>query len=157
MPSAIAGLGWWRVRGVTALPGYSLFRTPWSTSNYSTTGTWTPNQNSGFLGGGQYYNTPAQNDQFTNNEWLNNGTYKISVLYIQSTDKAIMTWKIAGSSVGTIDAYNASNLNNIYAEITGITVVAGLSTVQVIAATKNASSSNYYIQMHTYALIRTGA
>lgn len=90
------------------------------------------------------------------NLYLDSVTWKAAMVYESDTDKAIMTIKFAGSSVGTIDMYAASNVLNNYAEVTGISVTTpGVKAVRLATPTKNASSSNYGAKFNSLALIAT--
>lgn len=142
--------------GIVATPGYSIFLLPWAGLK-ATSGTWTRDQNAVRLGGGMLDSAGAQNNSADTDEWFDAGTFKLASIYYKDTEEGIQTWKIGGSSVGTIDSYAASSSENNYTEITGITVAQGLQNLQVIAATKNGSSSNYYLRINSAALIRTGA
>ena len=153
MPHA-AGLLLHRL-GVSALPGYFIADTPWAGVK-ATTGFTNRGQASTMLSGGQFYNTPALNDLFDQDQWLATGTYKIASLHQQDTTFGICTFLFNGVSQGTIDAYNAASTVNNYVEITGLAVTAGLQTIEQKIASKNASSSNYYWAPQTTAFTRTG-
>lgn len=156
MPTSIAFFG---PRGAIATPGYFIPIIPWA-SEFSKTGVWTRGQNSARLGGGIYYSGATQNEQLTWNMYATGGTFKIAMVAASLFSSAgIYTFKIAGSSVGTYDAYAAVGgpIENTYVEITGITVATGQQTFQMIAATKNAGSSGYEMDPNTITLLRTGA
>lgn len=155
----IVHANWLVSGGVIATPGYSIFN--WMLAGvYSQTspGTRAGAQSSLALGGGGFYNNPgALNDEYTNNYYLDAGTFKLAFIYIKTSASPIQTFKINGSSVGTIDEYNGSTTYNNYSEITGITVAAGQQPVQVISASRNGSSSGYFYNDQSLALIWTGA
>ena len=108
------------------------------------------------LGGGYLQtDSTAQNNLFTNDHWFDDGTYKWAQINDQNTDQGI--YNITGiSGTQTVDGYGVLSSNN-YTEVTGITVTAGVKTVTVTMATKNALSSAYGGRLQSYAGIRTGA
>ncbi len=128
---------------------------PW---NYSaiTQGTWVFWATSGQWAGYTFENsTQAQNDQIDYQVYLVAGTYTFVLLAYHQTNSAILTLLIDAASVGTIDTYGAG-LANQRSTITSISVTtAGLKTVSFKAATKNASSSSYYLWLSAAALFRT--
>lgn len=109
------------------------------------------------LGMGEFYNTSGlQNDEFDWDIYLDSVTWKLAVVHLQFNDKAIMTFRFGGTTVGTIDAYNAANTSNNYHEVTGFanaTPQAG--TFAIVAASKNASSSAYFMEPQSLAWIAT--
>lgn len=154
MPSAIAG--WLRNRGVVATPGYTVAIVPWAGSKTNTNFN-TRAQDSTSLGGGILRNGGLQNAEVTWDVWLDAGTYKFALVYRKDTDAGIYTVTLNAVSQGTIDAYNAAGSFNNYSELTGLTVAAGLKELKLAILTKNASSTNYWAQVQSIALIRTGA
>ena len=154
MPHAVAfhGLG---SRGTTATPGYSVFIVPWAgVKAHSGFGTRT--QDSSLLSGGRLDNTVGQNDYWEVDVWLDAGTYKLALIYTTLTNAGIHNITGINGSTQTIDAY-AATANNVYGEVTGIAVTAGLKTIRDTMATKNASSTGYFGYVQSLALIRTGA
>lgn len=141
--------------GVTATSGYSVFITPWMGTKSNTL--WSSrNQNGTYLSGGFLDTNLAVNDLFTNDHYLDSGTFKVSLIYHTESDAGI--YNITGiNGTQTVDAYSAVIVANVYSEVTGIVVTVGLKTVQMSMATKNASSSSYRGLLVSYALIRTGA
>lgn len=120
------------------------------------TGGWVRNPAAGNLGMGEHLSGSTQNEAFSVDLWLDVGTWKFCLVHRLNPGAGIYTIKFNGVSVGTIDGYNAANIPNTYSEITGIAVAtAGVYTVQVIMATKNAASSAYYGIVQSLALIRT--
>lgn len=153
MPTPVVHL--FRSRGVVATPGYSVFALPWAATKTNTN--WaTRTQSSGELGGGYLQtDSTAQNNLFTNDHWLDAGTHKWAQINDQNTDQGI--YNITGiNGTQTVDGYGAL-ASNVYTEVTSITVTAGVKTVTVTMATKNASSSAYGGRLQSYAAIRTGA
>lgn len=148
----------WSDFGGTYFPIYG-FDNPTPTSS---TGTfvynvaWTDMGTAGPWGGYGWYNSSsAQNDQLTWTLFIARGTYAIKVRGRKSSNLGILTIKVDGSSVGTIDFYNATPAY-LASALTGISVSTGGShTVQIIVATKNASSSNYLINLLDLIVYRT--
>jgi hypothetical protein len=97
----------------------------------------------------------AQNNELSWDFWLAAGTYT-AVFYVRkSTNTGIITLKLDGASQGTADTYAASAA---FAKvtITGMVVAAGgKKTVQIIIATKHASSSGYYLGLLSCVIRRT--
>jgi len=81
-------------------------------------------------------------------EWSNvyipAGTWTVAVACFRGNTTAIATVSIDGSSVGTVDTYNASPLGDVLS-ITGVSIAEGLHTVRVTAATKNAAGTATYL------------
>lgn len=143
-------------RGIAATPGYFWARTPWAGTKSNTN--WaTRTQSSSALAGGRLdTDTTAQNNLHTQDDWFDAGTWKVALIHQVDTDLGI--YNITGiSGTQTVDGYAAAAAFNTYTEVTGITVTAGLKTVQVSMATKNASSSAYGGELNTIAYVRTGA
>lgn len=145
-----AGSGHWQFQAVKDTQGVNVVQGTWATFEdasqpvhhiYLHNGTGT-----------------AQNDEITFPVALATGTYKFEIYYVKGNNCGILTLQIDGSSVGTIDMYNGSTSYDISGSITGIVVAtAGLKTVSLKIATKNASSSNYRMNLTACSLIRTGA
>lgn len=155
MPVA-SGKFWFASRGIAATPGHFWSSAPWSGTK-TNTGWATRTQASTHLGGGLLdTDNTNQNNLFTADHWLDDGTYKFALVLTKDSNHGIHN--ITGiNGTQTIDAYDAATQTNQYAEVTGITVTAGLKTVQDSMATKNASSSAYAGRINTYAIVRTGA
>jgi hypothetical protein len=87
--------------------------------------------------------SPAQNDEIAWDVILAAGTWTIALWLRKSTNVGIYTVEIDGSSVGTLDGYNASALAARMA-LTGVSVAAtGKKRFSLAMLTKNASSSGY--------------
>ena len=154
MPHAIADWLTW-AHGVTALPGYFIADTPWAATKTNTN--WaTRTQASGELAGGRLdTDSTAQNNLLTEDLYLSTGTFKWAIIHRTGPDRGI--YNATGVNwTQTVDGYAVGATDNVYAEVTGITVTAGLKTVQVQIATKNASSSAYGGSLQTQAWVRTG-
>lgn len=130
---------------------------PWAATK-ANTGWSTRNQDGTALGMGWFKtNNTAQNNAFSNDFWLDSVTWKAALIHYTSTDRPIYSVQFDGVTQGTIDGYSAGSVLNVYSEVTGISVTtASLKVVQVINATKNASSSAYNGNIMSIALIRTG-
>lgn len=154
MPTAIAGF--FTSGGIGATPGYSVFITPWM-GHKAITGSESRTQSSSYLGGGELLITPALNNEVFWDIWLERGTYKYIHIYRTGADMAIHSIRLNAVEKAAIDAYNASGANNVVSTTTSIVVAsAGAYVFSVKAASKNASSSNYYMTINSMAWIRTG-
>lgn len=125
-------------------------------------GTWTIKQytdaptaaGSPFMGSG-LESAGAQNEAISWQFFLAAGTWTANFRVRKSTNTGIITLNLDAASQGTADTYNASVLQATVS-ITGWTVsTTGLHTVQLKMATKNASSSNYFLGIFAMQLIRT--
>jgi hypothetical protein len=97
-----------------------------------------------------------QNDQVDYKVYLDVGTYTFVSLHLVSSASGILTLLIDAVSVGTIDLYSGSSVYNTIKTITGISITTpGLKTLSCKVATKNASSSNYYMTLLGLSLFRT--
>lgn len=143
-------------RGIRATPGYSLFLLPWAGTKANTLFA-TRTQSSAEFGGGRLdTDSTAVSDLFSQDEWLDTGTYKAALIHRTGPDRGI--YNVTGiSGTQTVDGYAGVAADNAYTEVTGIAVTAGLKTVQVSMATKNASSSAYGGSLQSLAFLRTGA
>ena len=125
----------------------------------ATSGTWAPvTTASQMLCGTLENSTAAQNDYV---EWdtapLLGGTWSLRFAHISGSNRGIYTVSIDGTSIGTVDGYNSTNVYNIFSTIAGITLTDGRHKVRFTMATKNASSSAYKASFSTWSLLRTGA
>jgi len=102
------------------------------------------------------YNTNTdQNDEISWDHVLAAGTWDIHVWVRKSSNTAILTVLIDGVSVGTADTYAASP-TGAQVSVTGATVaLTGKKRITFKAATKNASSSDYVMNLMTVELRRT--
>ena len=123
-------------------------RTGWDTDHAGTT--WDSN----VIGGEQYGGT-AQNDSVEFDVVLAAGTWSVCFRGTKYTDCGIITVKLDGVSVGTIDTYAASAQYDQFMSLTGITVAAtGKKRLQLSVPTKNGSSSGYKIRGNPFAPLR---
>ena len=90
---------------------------------------------------------------------LDAGTWAIHLYTRRGPNRCIITFAIDGSSVGTIDLYNGSyDTASVLRSLTGVAIAsAGNHLLRLTAATKNASSSSYYMVVTGLRLIRTGS
>lgn len=97
----------------------------------------------------------AQNDELTFKVNLDAATYDLRLLHVRYTDKGIYTVAIDGTTVATLDGYGTVAHYVILTQ-TGISVAtAGLKTLSVKMATKNASSTSYEMALCAILLNRT--
>lgn len=93
-------------------------------------------------------------------EWpitVDSGTYALMAITSFGNNRAIITIKLDGSSLGTIDMYAASTTPTL-SRLTSIAIAtAGRKTLRVEITGKNASSSAYSCLITRLALTRTGA
>jgi hypothetical protein len=86
---------------------------------------------------------------------LSAGTWTVHLRYRKSSNVGIFTVKLDGSSVGTVDGYAASPALGS-TSITDIAVAtSGKKTLEIVIATKNASSSGYFAGLTGITLLRT--
>ena len=92
-------------------------------------------------------------------EWevyLSAGTWKMNVGYTTAINGGIVTPSIDSSDLSTIDMYTGSTVWRNTASYTGIVVgSSGVVPVRFRAASKNASSSGYYIRLYAIEFVRT--
>lgn len=132
---------------------------PWCQSEFSETGTWNITA-SGTALGAIYENdtADAQNDELTWQVALDAGTWDLTSIFEKGPNEAIQTWKLNGTSIGTIDGYDAGGSENNVTAITGFTVdTPGIYTLQCIAETRNGSSAGWQLGLQHIVLQRTGA
>lgn len=97
----------------------------------------------------------AQNDAISWKIVLSAGTWDIHLHVRKSTNTGIFTVKIDGASVGTADSYAAAAAYGKIS-VTGVSVASdGVKTLQLLMATKNASSSGYLGELFGISLRRT--
>ena len=110
-----------------------------------------------FMGGTKY--SVGNSDDSDYIQWdviLAAGTWTLQTMSQNQSNKGIITAKLDGTTIGTIDTYAASSTPNALGSITGITVASsGKHTLQFRNTTKNASSSGYVIALQHVRLIRT--
>ena len=136
--------------GNKELPGtYSVVQGTWSWFSDGSQGIKTYYLNNG--------TGTAQNDEITIPVVLAAGTWRLDIFLVKGSNCGIITALIDGSSVGTIDTYAGTTTYSLVESITGITVAStGVKTLGLRMATKNASSSNYRLNITCLALTRTG-
>jgi hypothetical protein len=129
---------------------------PWFYSGI-TQGTWPITVSTDRLMNGQTYNSSnAQNDQIDYLVFLAVGTYTLTFMGEIGNNRAIVTLLVDGSSAGTVDFYHNGYVPNTLLSITGISITtAGLKTISLKAATRNASCNGWQIAISSMALYRT--
>lgn len=123
---------------------------PWMNDNGNTS------QASGYIGLGVMIKNPGESYS-GGGHWLDTGTWKIAVINQTASNRGIQMFYFDGVAQGAgVDTYSAGSTNNVYSEITGISVTtAGNKVFTFDSTTKNASSSNTVIYTNSIALIRT--
>ena len=102
------------------------------------------------------FGTGAQNQEVSWPVVLSAGVWTVQLTIRKASSYGIINVQLDGVTVGTIDAYNGSTLDNQTATITGIAVTSGGKKVlRLINATKNGSSSGYNSSLEWVRLIRT--
>ena len=89
---------------------------------------------------------PALNDAFTNNFCVAAGTYTFYCHYTQQTVAGIASVYVDNVLKGTIDMYGGASFNTLGTVALGA-LTAGPHTLKIVAASKNGSSSNYYLEI----------
>src|SRR3990167_1758173 len=99
----------------------------------------------------------TQNSELVWPLYLDSVTWKVADVHVTNGNYGIATYIFGATTIGTIDYYSAGTVSNVYAEITGfVNVTPQAADLTVRAATKNASSTGYYLELMSIALIRTG-
>lgn len=134
--------------------GSDLDNLPWFVDcppvNYNaTTGPATLVQTTSTAWGSYVRLSDAINEYTEYKVWLTQGTYTMSMVSVNGTSGGIATLTIdGGSSLGTVDTYNGSTTYNNVGTITSINVATtGIHTIRLTAATKNASSGGYNLDV----------
>lgn len=84
------------------------------------------------------------------------GTYTIEIVALAGSYTAIVTAKIDGVDIGTVDYYKSDGDAQRVGSITGVTVAtSGTKTINLTNATKNASSSGYTFYLMGLRILRT--
>lgn len=142
--------------GGSDTPGYTVEIIPWAGSK-ATVGAWTRIQSSARLGGGIWANASGINNSSSWDIYLDTGTFKVATILFNGPQEGIHTLQLGGVSKGTVDAYQAGNVENVYAEVTGIVVTAGVTTFTDVTLTKNGASGTYGQDINALSWVRTGA
>lgn len=134
---------------------------PWLGLHASSGGSW-PDTADGLVSGtmldGYATNlSGAANTDYV--EWkvfLSAGTWKLEWVTRKQTFLAIQTVSLDGTSIGTFDAYNGSNVYNVIASISGISVATtGSHLLRFAVPTRNASASGWGMYLGLISLART--
>jgi hypothetical protein len=121
-------------------------------------GTWTNAANTAEILNQLYSNltTNAQNDEFEFKIPLAAGTYTLNLVSVRDGTSGILTVRVDGSTVGTIDLYNAGSQVNVVSSIASIVVAAtATKTINFKLETKNASSTDYVAYLTFVQFIKT--
>jgi len=88
---------------------------------------------------------------------LATGTYTVRIAGTVSTAAPILTVKLDGSSIATLDFYNGSTVKAQIKEQTGISIApaAAVQTLEICADSKNVSSTDYHTMITYIEFIRT--
>ena len=140
----------------TDTPGYTWEWFSWMGTK-STTEARSVGQDSAVFSGGYLVNSTAQNSEVTADYWKDTGTFTTSMLHRKGSNQGISTLRFNATDIGTIDRYNAASSFNNFSTITGTAVTtAEVATFGDKLATKNASSTDYRAETHSYKITRTG-
>jgi hypothetical protein len=92
-----------------------------------------------------YTTTPANNDEFTFNVWLEDGTYTLDAIGVTANNRGKIDWYVDGVlAISAQDWYAASLTYNV-AKTGSITIIGnGMHVIKGKINGKNASSSSYY-------------
>ena len=135
--------------------------TAWSSVDGSGGVTYARAQNSNYLSGGAATHVTAGDaDDGDWVEWdvlVDSGTYTVTMVYGSAPNRGIHDVKVDGTSLGTVDGYTAGTIRNNVASFTGVALAAGHHTIRVAINGKNASSSDYLLDVQVITLTRTGA
>lgn len=119
-------------------------------------GTWQRYAASGYLAANNNTGGSALNDAISyKNVGLQGGTYTFRLWYDSNNSFGKVHLLIDGVDVGSIDTYTAGAATASTNTIASITVATGLHTIQLKAASKNASSSGYNIYIDAWQLVKT--
>lgn len=128
---------------------------PW-TGWYSAVN-WSRQNQSNTLSMGRGVSSGTQNNEVVWHVALDSGTWTLTVIGEMNTMYGISTVSLDATTLGTLDWYAGSVSYNNVKQITGISVgSAGVYALKFKAATKNASSSAYYLAFNMVTLTRTG-
>lgn len=129
----------------------SAVQTPYLQSGWST-----ETLSNAYYLGGRVTSGGVQNSRRQHKIPLAVGTYTFDLFHDTGANRGIYTLKVDGVAVGTIDGYAASGANAVHSTITGISIAGnGVHLVELIMATKNASSTGYVGSIAALGLTRT--
>ena len=104
--------------------------------------------------GQSYYCTDVQNSEVAYKEFMQAGTYSISIFCTKDVNRGICTILIDGVSVGTLDMAAGSALYNQILTLSSITVAtSGAHTITFKMATT--STGHYYMTLSFINIKRT--
>jgi hypothetical protein len=122
-------------------------------------GTWTSTiaGAGSYMMGGFRFGASTINNESTWTVPLQAGTYTFGLVHRKDTNRGIYTVSLDGSTIATIDGYNATGLET-FTETTGVTIATdGSHSLRFLMASKNASSSAYFGAIEGFFFARTGA
>lgn len=132
--------------------GWTDIDLPWHVSvpvtsrQDSSVGSWSVPANSTAVYDALLQNAGALNDEINWKVQLGAGTWTLDFLYTKASYVGIATVQLGGSTIATVDGYNALTTQNNKSTTTGISVTtAGIYTLRFLIASKNASASATYI------------
>lgn len=82
------------------------------------------------------------------------GTYSVFATGVKASGYGIATLSIDGASVATLDFYAASTAANSVVSATGISIAGGKRSLRISAATKNASSGGYVLNLSDLVFVK---
>ena len=124
----------------------------------SSTGTWVTTMDSASFCGFYYYcSSGLINEKLSFKVALATGTYTIRIGGSIGTAAPILTVKLDGSSIATLDLYAAAPTKAQVVEQTGVSIApaAAVQTLELCADSKHASSSDYHTAITYIEFIRT--
>jgi hypothetical protein len=140
--SAPGGTAYYPTRTYRMLHGDSLV----TVGNALTTGSVT-----GFWGRIWYQNTPANGDTFTHSFMLKAGTYTLYVQGKTATNCGLIDWYIDDTKVVSLQDWYGSSTDEVVKTAASLTVTGdGRHVLKGVINGKNASASDYYMQLQSY-------
>ena len=148
------GIKWANPVVVTA-GGSPIEIIPWELTSIQ--GTWVGAVDTTYFASNYFNNsTSAQNDEFSFQAFLMEGTWSFKIIGQEWGNGAISTIAIDASDVGTMDWYAGASSCIVSRTINNIAVAtSGLKTITVKLATRNGSSSGWAMHFSTIQLTRT--
>jgi hypothetical protein len=104
---------------------------------------------------GYYQSAAAQHDSWTNVFVCASGTYTFDARGYSDGNGGIITLKVDGTTIGTIDLYSVGATHS-HRILTGIALTAGRHTLTGSVDTRNASSAGWNAAIEGFNFKRTG-
>lgn len=121
----------------------------------TTVGAWVQNMANDVAYQVEFTSTGAQNDELVFPVALSAGTWRIRMQHTRDNNRGIYDFQLDGSSVGTIDGYNAARAVVTH-DVSGIAVATtGKKNLKVKMGTKNGASFGYFGVISAISLVRT--